>query len=71
MYVMESIFKADNLSKKSYGAIVLSLRRGLVTSNIIINDCTGGGSGGDMLLERKDGMFEASFEERIRRLAAV
>ena len=34
--------------------------------DIIINNSTGGGSSGDMLLERADGLFESSFEERLK-----
>nr|WP_274709346.1 3-keto-5-aminohexanoate cleavage protein [Nitratireductor luteus] len=34
--------------------------------DIIINNSTGGGSSGDMLLERPDGMFENNFDERIK-----
>src|SRR3954465_4650638 len=33
--------------------------------DIIINNSTGGGSSGDMLIERPDGMFESNFEERL------
>ncbi|QHD70829.1 3-keto-5-aminohexanoate cleavage protein (plasmid) [Sphingobium yanoikuyae] len=34
--------------------------------DIIINNSTGGGSSGDMLVERPDGLFESSFEERLK-----
>jgi len=34
--------------------------------DIIINNSTGGGIDGDMLIERPDGLFEASFEERLK-----
>lgn len=37
---------------------------------IIINNSTGGGSSGDMLLARPDGMFENNFEERLKGLDA-
>ena len=32
--------------------------------DIVINNSTGGGSSGDMLIERPDGLYESSFEER-------
>ncbi|MFC4254963.1 3-keto-5-aminohexanoate cleavage protein [Altererythrobacter xixiisoli] len=35
-------------------------------SDIIINNSTGGGNSGDMLIERPDGLFESDFEERLR-----
>jgi len=38
--------------------------------DIIINNSTGGGSNGDMLTPRPDGMFENNFEERIKGLDA-
>jgi len=38
--------------------------------DIIINNSTGGGSNGDMLTPRDDGMFENNFEERIKGLDA-
>jgi 3-keto-5-aminohexanoate cleavage enzyme len=38
--------------------------------DIVINNSTGGGSSGDMLLPRPDGMFESSFEERLKGLDA-
>ncbi len=38
--------------------------------DIIINNSTGGGSSGDMLIPRPDGMFEANFEERMKGLDA-
>ncbi|WP_031298497.1 BKACE family enzyme [Sphingobium lactosutens] len=34
--------------------------------DIVINNSTGGGSSGDMLIERPDGLFESSFEERLK-----
>ncbi|GJD49327.1 3-keto-5-aminohexanoate cleavage enzyme [Methylobacterium crusticola] len=34
--------------------------------DIVINNSTGGGSSGDMLVERPDGLFESSFEERLK-----
>jgi len=34
--------------------------------DIIINNSTGGGSNGDMLVERPDGLFENNFEERLK-----
>lgn len=34
--------------------------------DIIINNSTGGGSNGDMLVERPDGLYESSFEERLK-----
>ena len=39
-------------------------------SDIILNNSTGGGSDGDMIIERPDGMFEANFEERLKGLDA-
>ncbi len=38
--------------------------------DIIINNSTGGGSSGDMLIERADGMFENNFDERLKGLDA-
>ncbi|HET9018975.1 MAG TPA: 3-keto-5-aminohexanoate cleavage protein [Acetobacteraceae bacterium] len=38
--------------------------------DIIINNSTGGGSSGDMLTPRADGMFENNFEERLKGLDA-
>ncbi len=38
--------------------------------DIIINNSTGGGSSGDMLVERPDGMYESNFEERLKGLEA-
>jgi uncharacterized protein (DUF849 family) len=38
--------------------------------DIIINNSTGGGSSGDMLTPRSDGMFEANFDERLKGLDA-
>ncbi|MPT48211.1 MAG: 3-keto-5-aminohexanoate cleavage protein [Sphingobium sp.] len=34
--------------------------------DIIINNSTGGGSSGDMLIERPDGLYENNFEERLK-----
>jgi uncharacterized protein (DUF849 family) len=34
--------------------------------DIVINNSTGGGSSGDMLIERPDGLYESSFEERLK-----
>lgn len=34
--------------------------------DIVINNSTGGGSSGDMLIERPDGLFESSFDERLK-----
>jgi len=39
-------------------------------SNIVLNNSTGGGSSGDMLVPRPDGMFESNFEERLKGLDA-
>lgn len=36
------------------------------TSDIIINNSTGGGSSGDMLMSRPDGLYESNFEERLK-----
>lgn len=38
--------------------------------DIVINNSTGGGVDGDLLIERSDGMFEIDFEERIKGLDA-
>lgn len=38
--------------------------------DIIINNSTGGGIDGDLLVERSDGLFEIDFEERIKGLDA-
>ena len=38
--------------------------------DIILNNSTGGGSSGDMLLPRPDGMYESNFEERLKGLDA-
>ena len=38
--------------------------------DIVINNSTGGGSNGDMLVSRADGLFESSFEERLKGLDA-
>lgn len=35
-------------------------------SDVIINNSTGGGSNGDMLVERQDGLFESAFDERLK-----
>jgi uncharacterized protein (DUF849 family) len=35
-------------------------------TDIIINNSTGGGSNGDMLVDRGDGLFESNFEERLK-----
>ena len=35
-------------------------------SDIILNNSTGGGNSGDMLLERTDGLWESNFEERLK-----
>lgn len=35
-------------------------------TDIIINNSTGGGSSGDMLVSRPDGLFESDFEERLK-----
>ncbi|CAM5214067.1 3-keto-5-aminohexanoate cleavage enzyme [Castellaniella defragrans] len=34
--------------------------------DIVLNNSTGGGSSGDMLVERSDGLYESSFEERLK-----
>jgi uncharacterized protein (DUF849 family) len=34
--------------------------------DIILNNSTGGGNSGDMLVERPDGLFESNFEERLK-----
>jgi uncharacterized protein (DUF849 family) len=34
--------------------------------DIIINNSTGGGSSGDMLIERSDGLYESDFSERLK-----
>jgi uncharacterized protein (DUF849 family) len=34
--------------------------------DIVINNSTGGGSSGDMLIARPDGLYESSFEERLK-----
>ena len=47
-----------------YRAINTSIRdRG---SDIILNNSTGGGNSGDMLVERADGLWESNFEERLK-----
>lgn len=38
--------------------------------DIVINNSTGGGSNGDMLIARPDGLFELDFEERLKGLDA-
>ena len=38
--------------------------------DIIINNSTGGGSNGDMLIPRPDGLFESNFDERLKGLDA-
>ena len=38
--------------------------------DIVMNNSTGGGSSGDMLMPRPDGMFESNFEERLKGLDA-
>ncbi len=38
--------------------------------DIVLNNSTGGGSNGDMLVPRADGLFESSFEERLKGLDA-
>jgi len=38
--------------------------------DIILNNSTGGGSDGDMLVKRTDGLFESSFDERLKGLEA-
>src|SRR4051794_40114599 len=38
--------------------------------DIIINNSTGGGSSGDMLVPRPDGLFESDFDERLKGLDA-
>lgn len=38
--------------------------------DIVINNSTGGGSNGDMLIARPDGLFELNFEERLKGLDA-
>jgi uncharacterized protein (DUF849 family) len=34
--------------------------------DIVINNSTGGGSSGDMLVERADGLYESNFDERLK-----
>ena len=34
--------------------------------DIVVNNSTGGGSSGDMLVERGDGLYESNFEERLK-----
>ncbi|HEY1125623.1 MAG TPA: 3-keto-5-aminohexanoate cleavage protein [Sphingobium sp.] len=41
-------------------------RRIRAQCDIIINNSTGGGNSGDMLIERGDGLWESNFEERLR-----
>jgi 3-keto-5-aminohexanoate cleavage enzyme len=38
--------------------------------NIVINNSTGGGVDGDMLIEREDGLYDIDFEERLKGLDA-
>ena len=38
--------------------------------DIVLNNSTGGGSSGDMLVPRPDGMFESNFDERLKGLDA-
>jgi 3-keto-5-aminohexanoate cleavage enzyme len=38
--------------------------------DIVINNSTGGGADGDMLISRQDGMFEIDFEQRLKGLDA-
>ena len=38
--------------------------------NIVINNSTGGGVDGDMLIERNDGLYDIDFEERLKGLDA-
>lgn len=37
-------------------------------SDIVINNSTGGGNSGDMLIKREDGLYESNFEERLKGL---
>lgn len=39
-------------------------------TNIIVNNSTGGGVDGDIMVERPDGLWEANFEERLKGLDA-
>jgi uncharacterized protein (DUF849 family) len=39
-------------------------------TDIVLNNSTGGGSDGDMLIARSDGLYEANFEERLKGLEA-
>lgn len=41
-------------------------RRIRAQCDIIINNSTGGGNSGDMLIERPDGLWESNFEERLK-----
>lgn len=34
--------------------------------DVVINNSTGGGNSGDMLIERPDGLYESNFEERLK-----
>ena len=34
--------------------------------DIVLNNSTGGGNSGDMLIERADGLYESNFEERLK-----
>ena len=46
-----------------YGAINQQIRS---QCDIVLNNSTGGGSSGDMLVERPDGLYESNFEERLK-----
>jgi 3-keto-5-aminohexanoate cleavage enzyme len=50
-----------------YGAINKRIRE---RCDIVINNSTGGGADGDMLISRQDGMFEIDFEQRLKGLDA-
>lgn len=39
-------------------------------TNVVVNNSTGGGVDGDIMIERPDGLWEANFEERIKGLDA-
>ena len=54
-------------SAEIYRAINERIRAGC---DIVINNSTGGGSNGDKLVPRDDGLFESSFEERLKGLDA-
>lgn len=58
--------RPDNLATCNpdiYRAINAKVRAGC---DIIINNSTGGGSTGDMVIERPDGICESNFEERLK-----